>query len=208
MTLSQNYNNKIRAGLLCATALFLTGCSGGLGSLFAPPEAKTYDLTAPSEPGVRGRRSSAQLVVPEPTALRALDSEKIVIKPNAAEINYLGDVQWSDSLPRLVQARLIETLERAGVYRAVTRPGSGIDADYQLLVEIRHFEIIAGEPAKARVALSMRLVPTGSGRSIAQRVFDAETPVSATDAATATRELNNLLSGVLTTSARWLSARR
>lgn len=188
-----------------ATALWLSGCS--LGGLFAPDEARTYDLVAPETVRAKSRRMGAQLVVPEPTALRALDNEHIVIRPSSAEINYLGDVQWSDSLPRLIQARMIETLERAGTFRAVSRPGSGLSSDYELMIEIRHFEVNAGEAPTARVTLSARLAPTGSGRSVMQKVFDRQAPVAGVDAANVTQGLNKLLGEVLADMAHWLGRR-
>lgn len=192
------------AGIL-AGSVALSACS--VGSLFAPPEAKTYDLTSP-DAALKTRRSRAQVSVPEPTALRWLDSDHIVIKPNAAEINYFGEVQWSDRLPRLVQARLIETLERAASFRAVTKPGSGIDPDYQLIADIRHFEVIAGEPAHVQVSISVKMVPTQSGRSVAQRLFEVTAPVAAADAANGSQALNAALSDVLKDIAKWASARR
>lgn len=191
--------------IIIAGASLLSGC--GVGGLFAPDEAKTYNLVAPDISVTKARPRNMQIIVPEPTSLRWLDTDKIVVKPNAAEINYLGEVQWSDRLPRLLQARLIETLERSGRFRAVTRPGSGIDPDYQLLVEIRDFEIIKGEPSQAYVSLSVKLVPSKNGRSVAQRVFEARVDVASVDAANASAALNNTLGIVLADIAKWAATR-
>jgi cholesterol transport system auxiliary component len=193
---------------LFVIALVLSGCSGGLGSLFAPPEAKTYDLTAPQDFKIsKSRLHGLQLVVPEPVALRWLDSDHIVIKPNDAEINYLGEAQWSDRLPRLLQARLIETLEHSGHFRAVSRPGSGLDPDDMMLVEIRNFEVIAGEHPEAYINLSVKFVPARSGRSVAQHVFEKRGPVAGVDAPNATQGLNSTLGGVLKDIAQWAATR-
>jgi cholesterol transport system auxiliary component len=189
-----------------AGALALAGCS--MGSLFAPPETKTYNLVAPENFQVsKVRPRNIQLTVPEPTSLRWLDTDHIVVKPNGAEINYLGEAQLSDRLPRLLQARLIETLEKSGRFRAVTRPGSGIDPDYQVLVEIRDFEIIVAEPAQAYVSLSVKLVPTKNGRAIAQRVFEARATVGSVDAVSATAALNNALGIALLDITKWAAGR-
>jgi cholesterol transport system auxiliary component len=195
--------------VFAASALALTACAGGVGSLFAPAEVKTYNLTAPQDVGMRGKphRRNLQLIVPEPTSLRWLDTDKLTVKPNAAEINYMGEAQWSDRLPRLLQARLIETLERSGRFRAVTRPGSGIDPDYQVLIEIRDFEAIVAEPSEVYINLSVKLVPARSGRTAAERVFEARAPLSSVDAPSVAAALNVALGQVLQEIAQWAAGR-
>jgi cholesterol transport system auxiliary component len=197
---------KLTSFGLVAGALALGGCS--LGSLFAPPEVKTYNLNAlENSQARRARPRNIQLIVPEPTSLRSFDTDHIVVKPNSGEINYLGEAQWSDRLPRLLQARLIETLEHSGRFRAVTRPGSGIDPDYQVLIEIRDFEVVVAEPSQAYINLSVKLVPTRSGRAIAQRVFEARADVASVDAVNATAALNAVLGTVLLEITKWAAAR-
>ena len=78
---------------IAGASLLVTSCAGLGGK-----ELTTYDLTAPEDfPNVNGR-SSAQILVPVPTALKSLDSEMIVVRPTTAEITYFGDSQWSDRL--------------------------------------------------------------------------------------------------------------
>ena len=88
--------------ITCLLPLILAGgCLGGGAS------DDTYSLSAVSE--VKGPKSSGrQILIPEPTALKALDSEQIVIRVGAAEIQYLSKSRWSDRLPRMVQSRLAE----------------------------------------------------------------------------------------------------
>ncbi len=132
----------------------------------------------------------------------------MVVKPNAAEINYFGEAQWSDRLPRLVQARLIETLERTGRFRAVSRPGSGLDPDYQVIADIRHFEVNAAAPAEAYISIAVRLVPASSGRSTAQRIFEKRIQLAhGVDAPNAAVALNVILGEVLSDIAQWVAAR-
>ncbi len=67
---------------------------------------RTFGLTAAR---VEDGRSppNRQILVPEPQALKALDSEQIVVRLAGSEMQYLGGARWSDRLPRLVaiQAR-------------------------------------------------------------------------------------------------------
>ena len=101
----------------------------------------TYELTSAS-PDERGpRHSRTQVLIAEPTALKALDSQNIVIKPSAAEIQFLKGAQWSDRLPKVVQARLAQAFQESGRLGGVGKPGEGLAIDYQIITEIRSFEI-------------------------------------------------------------------
>lgn len=183
--------------------LMLAGCSGGVSGLFAPPESQTFDLNAPESVKPSGRISSAQLVIPEPTALRWLDSDRIVVKPTVGEINYLPSSQWSDRLPKLLQTRLIETFERARRFRAVVRPGEGVSSDYALQVEIRNFEVRVSEPNEVYIALSARLISANSGRSISTKLFEVRGPVSAVEVKPVTGALDAALANALADIAAW-----
>ncbi|MGE0845972.1 MAG: ABC-type transport auxiliary lipoprotein family protein [Flavobacteriaceae bacterium] len=147
-------------------ALLLAGCSAIVGGGKAP---QTYDLSAPTEFGNIGG-SSAQILVPVATAVASLDTERIVVRPSGSEITYLGDAQWSDRLPKLLQARLVESFERSGRVGRVGRPGEGLVADYQILTEIRAFE---AEPSTglARSEISVRIVNDRNGRIVASKTF-------------------------------------
>ena len=93
-----------RHALALLAALPVAACGGG-------PAPSTFDLTAPRQ-GLRLTGSSRSvIVVAEPTAVFALDSERIVIRTSGGELTYLPRAQWSDRLPRLVQTRLIQTFE-------------------------------------------------------------------------------------------------
>lgn len=189
---------------LGALALMLAGCAGGgLGSVLAPAPAETFDLSPAANPtGLRAGRARGTLIIAEPVALRAIDTDRIVVKPRANEVTYLSGAQWSDRLPRLVQARLIQTFQDASRLTTVARPGEGVDGDNQLLTEIRAFEIDASRGAVARVEMTVRLVGTRSGRVVAGEVFRAEVAGS-TEPRAAAAALDRALLEVLTRVVAW-----
>ncbi|WP_333822742.1 ABC-type transport auxiliary lipoprotein family protein [Pinisolibacter sp.] len=166
-----------RAFAALGLAAVLAGCS----AVMPTPSADTYDLSAPATTTPpRGR--SLQILVAEPAADRALDTERIVVRPSATEIAYFSGAQWSDRLPRLVQSRLVGALEASGRFRAAGRPGQGLAIDRQIVTEIRAFDYEAGE-GRVVIALSMKLMDDRTGRVLATRAFRAEEP--ATDSAKA-----------------------
>ncbi|MEZ5800851.1 MAG: ABC-type transport auxiliary lipoprotein family protein [Nitratireductor sp.] len=86
------------------------------------------------------------------------------------EIEYLAKSQWSDRLPKVVQARLIEAFENTGRVRAVSKPGEGLVIDYQIVTDIRAFQANVGAGSRdAMVSLSVKLVSDRTGRWCGRR---------------------------------------
>ncbi len=155
-------------------ALGLVGCS----SIAGPSAIETFDLTPPKVVGAGGGHGrSLQVLVADPVVDRALDTDRIVVRPKPTEIAYFGGAQWSDRLPRLVQSRLVETLEMSGRFRAAGRPGQGLAVDRQIVIEIRAFDYLPTE-SRVNVALSVKLMDDRSGRVAASRAFEASEPVA------------------------------
>jgi len=161
---------NVIAGLF-ATSL-LSGCAL-LGGGTEPLD--TYVLTAPIATPAGAARSRTQILVGEPTALKALDGENIVIKPSAGSIQYLKGAQWADRLPRVVQSRLAEAFQSSGRFGGVGKPGEGLAIDYQVIVEIRSFEIRL-DGGRADVELMVRILNDRNGVVRASRVFNATAP--------------------------------
>ncbi|WP_435371464.1 ABC-type transport auxiliary lipoprotein family protein [Mesorhizobium liriopis] len=155
-------------------ASLLAGCAA-LGG--GPAPLDTYELTAPSisERPARGR---TQILIADPTALKALDGQNIVISPRPGAVEYLSGAQWSDRLPRIVQLRLAETFQKAGGFGGVGRPGEGLAIDYQVIVEIRRFGISVNGGRTADVELFVKLLNDKNGTVRATREFTGRAPVS------------------------------
>jgi cholesterol transport system auxiliary component len=187
--------------------VFLLGSSATLGSLLmgcgGGSNLTTYDLTAPRA-GLRRSGGRGILVVAEPTAVLALDSERIVVRSAKGELTYLPASQWSDRLPKLLQARMIQTLENAG-RAAVARPGDRLKSSYQLVADIGLFEI-REDTRSAVIEIAAKIANAASGTIIAARVFGATSPVSTIDGQGATAALDKALAQVLSDFSAWVAA--
>ncbi len=161
---------------IVATTLLLSGCAL-LGGKSAPVD--TFELTAPSS-GEGGHRGRTQVLIAEPSALKALDGENIVIKTGPGVIQYLKGAQWADRLPKIVQARLAETFERSGRFGGVGRPGEGLAIDYQIIVEIRAFEVTVAAGEQAEIELYVRILNDRNGVVRASKTFDQAAAVAGT----------------------------
>ncbi|MDR7147346.1 ABC-type transport auxiliary lipoprotein family protein [Rhizobium sp. BE258] len=159
-----------RAALtLPLVALTLAGCGTGAKN-------DTYDLSAAAGSGAGPAAKRSQILVPEPTALAALNSEQIVVRVSPSEIQYLARSQWSDKLPRMVQSKLVEAYENSGKFGGVGKPGQGLAIDYQVVTDIRAFEIDSSKGSQAVVEISAKILNDRNGTVRAQKVFRAAAP--------------------------------
>lgn len=142
----------------------------------------TFDLTASaSDVTTSASARNRQLLVADPSALKALDSEQILVRISGAEIRYLSQSQWSDRLTRVVQSKLLVAFENTGRLGGVGRPGQGLAIDFQLITDVRAFEISAEGADRGVVEISAKLLNDRNGTVKAQRVFRAEVPASGSD---------------------------
>lgn len=186
-----------RRSVIAGAVLMLGACGGS-----APPP--TFDLTAPVSP-VRGS-GGGQIVVQDPSALAIYDGDRIVVR-QGGQVSVLKGAQWADRLPRLIQARLVQSFENIGRKAGVGRPGDRLAADHLLTLDIRAFEIDVDRNL-AVVSITAKLVRDASGRVGAARVFHGQQPVAAIEAAPAAQALDTALSRVLTDIVGWTAGRR
>jgi hypothetical protein len=59
------------------------------------------------------------------------------------------NAQWSDTIPKVPQEKIIQSFEASNYVRAVARPIEGLAADYQLLLDLRSFRIMGPSTAPA-----------------------------------------------------------
>ncbi len=180
--------------VLLLSALALSSCGGG-------SVPTTYDLSAPRDFG-RLRGSRAAIVVNEPTTVQTLDSDRVIVKDSAGALSFLGGAQWADRVPKLVQVRLIQTFENGSRIASVSRPGERIVPDYQLVTDIRAFNIEAAS-GSALVEITAKLVTDRTGQIQRAKVFTARVPAAGGDAGNAAHALDRALSQVLVEIVRW-----
>jgi cholesterol transport system auxiliary component len=186
-----------RSMLAMTVASLAAACSGG-------PAPTTFDLSAPREGLRRSSGGRRAIVVSEPTTVSTLDSERIVVRSANAELTYLPRAQWSDRLPRLVQTRLVQTFENSG-RAAVGRPGDRLAGAYQLLLDIRAFEIREAS-RDAFVEIEVKLVNASNGAISNARLFAASAAVGTIDGPGASQALDQALARVLADITAWAAA--
>jgi len=187
------------AGKLDSIAAGLERMTGG----GAKAKPVVFDLRVPSLP--RAEITAAlQLVVPDPSALSALDNERIYRKSKDGALEPLSEAQWSDTLPKLVQVKIIRAIEDAGLFTGVTRPLEGLGSDMQLLIDIRRFELEDG--TQGIVELVAKTVD-GKGRLTSTAGFVARTTAMADTPSSAIAALDLSFAKVVLEMTDWLRRR-
>jgi phospholipid/cholesterol/gamma-HCH transport system substrate-binding protein len=175
------------------------GLIGGLEKLTgsgAPTQGPAiYDLAAATSFPQVEKTIKAQLVVPDPSALILFDSQKILIRSGAGTYSNVDNAQWADNLPKLIQARIVQSFESAHQLSAVSRPLEQLTAAYRLELAIRGFQITLEPSPHAVVDLTARLV-NDKGEVAAARMFTASIAAKSTAAADAVAAFNQAFSQV------------
>ncbi|WP_075288923.1 ABC-type transport auxiliary lipoprotein family protein [Pararhizobium arenae] len=172
MAFSSEWGGREAGWAAKAAVIMLSVMLAGCGS---KANNDTYGLSA--SPIVEGPASTnRQILVPEPTALKALDSDQVVVRLSGSEIQYLAKSQWSDRLPKMVQAKLVQTFENTGKVGGVGKPGEGLAIDFQVITDIRSFEVSTEGADTGVVEIFAKIVNDRTGDVVAQKVFRATAP--------------------------------
>lgn len=162
---------SMRAVAALALLATLAGC-GLLGggkrdriTIYAPDPRIQAD---PAWPSV-----DWQLSLTSPDAERMIDSLRIAVRPTPSELQVYKGANWAKRPTDMLQDALLRALEDSGKIPAVARQGSGISADYKLVLDLRRFEaeyLRPGGTPSATIEVNAKLLHAQD-----QKVVDART---------------------------------
>ena len=187
------------------TLSLLSGCGAlsAIGDATTPLDA--FELRAPDLPQ-SGRMLQRSLSVEPPTSSGALDTDRILIKPNAVQSLYLPGARWSDKAPLMFQTTMLRAFEDTGALSYVGRRPLGGTGDFALISEITDFqaELSAdGDSVSTRIRLVARLVRESDARVLARRSFLGMAPSASTDTLDVVQAFNLASDAVLSDLVRW-----
>jgi phospholipid/cholesterol/gamma-HCH transport system substrate-binding protein len=165
----------------------------------------TYQLTAVDKFPEFKKADVGLLVVQYPTAAAVLGQDKIMVRDGGTLKPVAADAKWSDMLLDQFQGKLVQSFENASYLGQVSRPVEGVTPDYQLLVDIRDFDIVAGAEPEAKVEFAARIV-SNDGKIIGAKLFSAKAPARTDDAALAASGLDQAFRTASTDLVLWASA--
>jgi phospholipid/cholesterol/gamma-HCH transport system substrate-binding protein len=174
----------------------MTGASKAQNAVFDLMASRTFPKFEKPPVGL--------LVVQYPVAAAALGQDKILIR-DAGELKpFTPEAKWSDMLLEEVQSTIVQSFENAGFLGQVSRPLEGVTADFQLITDLRNFQILAGTPATADIEFSAKVLDS-EGHVAGARLFHANSPVPSVDAVGAARALDAAFGWILPDLVVWTS---
>ncbi|CUH47524.1 ABC-type transport auxiliary lipoprotein family protein [Ruegeria atlantica] len=173
---------------LLVLALGSLGACTGLGTLRqASKPNDLYLLTPKSTFSSSLPRVQKQIVVQEPTATAAVNTDQIAIQPTPLQVQYLPRARWVDRAPLIVQALLVESYENSGKVAAVGRSTVGLRADYVIVPDLREFQgfvvsdVEGTKTIRVEVRMNIKIIDEYEDKIIASSSF-REVVASASDA--------------------------
>ena len=126
----------LRALLALALIAPIAGCN----SLLGPKETPTiYAPTPRVQADPAWPKVDWLLASERPSAARILDAARIAVRPTPGELQVYKGAMWASPPPDMLEDTVLRALEDSGKIPAAARNGAGIDADYRLIMDIRHF---------------------------------------------------------------------
>ena len=185
----------------------LDGIVAGLERMTAggasPARKITYDLRAasgfPSPPPTGTLKNG--LVIPEPTAVIKLDTQRFLFSSDK-EYPDFAEAMWADSIPKLLQAKLLESFENYDIAHAPLRSMDGVQADYQLLIDVRRFQITIDPEPVADIGLSARIL-NKNGKVVAARLFQDTQKLDKIEPAAASAAFNDAFGRIARDMIAW-----
>jgi phospholipid/cholesterol/gamma-HCH transport system substrate-binding protein len=146
-----------------------------------------YDLAVAKTVSASGKKPESRLTIAEPTSLIMFETRKILVRPGGNEDPSFATAEWSDSTPKLIHEKIIQTFENAGL--AVARPSENVTAENQLFLDLRKFQLSVSAAPAAEVEFGAKIV-SADGRLIGTHVCEASVAVKTITASATVDGLN------------------
>jgi cholesterol transport system auxiliary component len=186
ITLSTTSASRARAASLlrwCALAVLATGLAG-CGSLVGGKQEPTTTYapvtSAPAQPDWPNVKW--ELSIARAFGARGADSLRIAVRPTPVELQVYKGAQWGKSPSEMVEDAVLRTLEDSNRIPGVARQGSGMGADYRLLLDVRRFEAdyAGGATPAATIEVTAKLLHVRSQALAGSRTFLQARPAAGT----------------------------
>lgn len=193
----------VRAALGAVALSLLSGCAALLGGVAAPLDA--FELRAP--PVAQAARATGRsLVIELPEASGALNTDRIMIRPNPLQAQYLPGARWTEAAPVMVQTMLLRAFQDSSALRYVGRRPLGGLGDVVLVSDLTDLqaEIGADGAAVARMRLTARFVRESDAEVLSTRNFEAVVPLASLETIDVVHGLDIASNAVIRDMVAWV----
>ncbi len=171
---------RLTAALLVLT-MTLPGCAA-VSALSGEPDRDVFELRPPSDVPLKcGRGRRAELVIEPPKTRGTLDTDRIMIRPNELQTEYLPDARWGDTVPVTLQTLLVRSFGIYDVWTHVGRAPLGVAGDYAIISEITDFNAeVAGAGAIVKLSVDAQMVRESDASVVSRGRFVAQSEAPST----------------------------
>jgi len=189
----------VMAGALLAGCSILGGSKEPV-TIYAPDPRVAPDTSWP--------QVTWQLEIARPDAGRTLDSLRIAVRPTPDELQVYKGASWAKRPSEQIEDMVLRTLEDSQRITAVAPNGSGMTADYTLLMELRRYEAdYAGNSVPAAtIEINAKLLHARTQAIVASRTFLQAVPAGGTDTASVVQAFGTALGTLAHDVAGWTLA--
>lgn len=164
--------------------------------------AHVFDLIAPRDFPPLPKTPQGQLLIPEPDILGKLFNDEIQVRSAAGTPAASFEAKWPDTLSRVLQSRIIQSFENANYLKALGRQPEGLKVDYQLLIDVRSFQVQTSLKSAADISFSAKIIGE-NGQILGARIFQASVPATVSDEASIAASLNEAFGKAVTELVVW-----
>ncbi|MDB5549465.1 MAG: Mammalian cell entry related [Tardiphaga sp.] len=160
-----------------------------------------YDLRIPKDFASPKIGIGEQLVMPVPTAILQLDTQRILLLPNK-DMPGFSNAQWADSVPKMLQIKLIQSFENYDIAHAPLRPSDGPATAGQIMLDLRSFQINTNSSLIAEIAFTARIM-NKDGQVVASKLFEADKALDQPDPVSAVAAFDSAFADIATRLILW-----
>ncbi len=170
-----------------------------------PPRKVIHDLKAAGGFDAPHQPLPAGLSIAEPTATTRLQTQRFLFSGGEEPQDDFVNAQWSDALPALVQAKLLQSFENYDIAHAPLRADNLSEGGLRLVTDLRQFEVVLEPSPHASISLSAKLVD-GTGHLQAARIFEKSAPLDSLTPAGAAAAFNRAFDAVARELVLWTAS--
>ncbi len=196
---------QILARGVFAMTLLLNGCM-----VESIPPVQTYTLDYPvTRLHAAAKHCQANTKIIRLTAISALlpyTSQDIIYSDSPNQLNHYVYSRWNDAPVRLLGNLFQQTLQSAGLFKAVVSGASVSKADYLLESDLLEFRQLISDESHSEVRINMefRLLDAKTRHVISVRHIQKQQPVASMNARGAVEALNQASQSVADMLVLWL----
>ncbi len=203
--------NRFAKIIAVASLALISGCVNVFPKPPQPAQRVTIEPKATATEALQ--QVDWQLAIEEPSAYSTLNSTKINVRKFSNNgfpvFEHVHGKEWIDRLPAMLQAQMVNYLQRSSKFSGVSRTSDGLKPNYILVTNFQDFQIEYPEAdaiPNIHISLSVQLLAMPNRKIVAMHHFENQQPAAGTGFAAILSAFGDSYGAILDDLARWLTS--